>query len=181
MNSAERDRPTRTYVFGHSAREIDRLTAQARLIDPITGGFFRDAGIASGMRVLDVGSGAGDVAFLAAGLVGDTGEVVGIDRVPAAVEAAATRARTMSLGNVSFRVGDPADVAFEQPFDAAIGRYVLQFQPDPASMLRKVSAHVRPGAVRVIRVDARHQVVEHGRAGVCRHDPHGQGQRVERL
>ena len=64
MNSPNRDRPSDAYVLGHSAREIDRLTAQARLIDPITRGFFRDAGIAAGMRVLDVGCGAGDVAFL---------------------------------------------------------------------------------------------------------------------
>ncbi len=47
--------------------------------------FFREAGIVPGMRALDVGSGAGDVAFLAADIVGDTGEVVGVDRVPAAI------------------------------------------------------------------------------------------------
>jgi ubiquinone/menaquinone biosynthesis C-methylase UbiE len=54
---------TRTYVLGHSSREIERLKAQAQLIDPITTRFFREAGIVPGMRVLDVGSGAGDVAF----------------------------------------------------------------------------------------------------------------------
>ncbi|HEY6088733.1 MAG TPA: methyltransferase domain-containing protein [Gemmatimonadaceae bacterium] len=133
-----------TYVLGHSDRELARLTAQARLIDPITRRFFRDAGIAPGMRVLDVGSGAGDVAFLAADLVGDTGEVVGADRVPAALEAARARATSRSQRNVSFRDGDPAEMAFERPFDVAIGRYVLQFQSEPAAMLRKIARHVRP-------------------------------------
>ena len=72
------------YVLGHSDRELDRLQVQARLIEPITRTFFSDAGLAPGMRVLDIGSGAGDVAFLAAELVGEEGEVVGIDRASAA-------------------------------------------------------------------------------------------------
>jgi SAM-dependent methyltransferase len=126
---------------------MDRLKAQARLIDPITRGFFRDAGMVPGMRVLDVGSGAGDVAFLAAGLVGDTGEVVGVDRAPAALVAARERADALTLRHVSFRQGDPADMTFEQPFDVVVGRYVLMFQHDPTSMLRKLVAHVRPRGV----------------------------------
>src|SRR5258708_37784578 len=81
----------REYLLGHSERELDRLQAQARLIDPVTRRFFHDAGVGPGMRVLDVGSGAGDVAFLVADLVGDSGEVVGADRVAAALGSAPTR------------------------------------------------------------------------------------------
>jgi SAM-dependent methyltransferase len=135
------------YVLGHSDRELDRLAVQARLIDPITRRFFHDAGIAPGMRVLDVGCGPGDTAFLAAGLVGDTGEVIGVDRAPAALVTARRRAVAFKLHNVSFRQGDPAEMAIEQPFDAVVGRYVLVFQPDPAAMLRKLLAQVRPGGV----------------------------------
>lgn len=135
------------YVLGHADHEIDRLKAQARIMEPITRGFFVDAGIARGMRVLDVGCGAGDVSFLAAELVGDSGEVVGADLVPEAVESARARAEERSLRNVSFRVGDPAEMAAEPPFDAVLGRYVLQFQRDPAAMLRKLAARVRPGGV----------------------------------
>lgn len=85
------------------------------------------------MRVLDVGSAAGDVAFLAASLVADSGEVVGVDRVPAALDLARARATARSLRNVSFREGDPGEMAFDRRFDAVIGRYVLQFQQDPAT------------------------------------------------
>ena len=84
---------TAGYVLGHSERELERLGAQARLVDPITRGFFRDAGIALGMRVLDVGSGAGDTAFLAASMVGEKGEIVGVDRSADALAAARSRAR----------------------------------------------------------------------------------------
>ena len=139
--------PACGYVLGHSQREIERLKAQARLIDPITKKFFQEAGICAGMRVLDVGSGAGDVAFLAAELVGAAGTVTGVDRVASAIDEARNGATTRGLKNVSFRVGDPAEIAFEQPFDAVVGRYVLQFQRDPSAMLRKLAARVRPGGV----------------------------------
>jgi SAM-dependent methyltransferase len=136
-----------SYVLGHTDGELRRLATQAQRIDPITRRFLADAGIAAGARVLDVGSGVGHVAFLAADLVGDTGEVVGVDRSPDAVAAATAEAKARSRNNVSFVQGDPADMTFERPFDAAIGRYVLQFQAHPAEMLRKVAAHVRPGGV----------------------------------
>jgi ubiquinone/menaquinone biosynthesis C-methylase UbiE len=137
----------RPYVLGHSDREIERLKAQARLIDPITARFLREAGLVPGMRVLDVGSGAGDVAFLAADIVGANGAIVGVDRVPAALQVARERSSAKSLANVTFTEGDPAAMAFDRPFDAVIGRYVLQFQRDPATMLRHLAAHVRPGGL----------------------------------
>ena len=55
------------YALAHSDRELQRLSAQARMLEPFTQELFVEAGIRPGMRVLDVGSGAGDVAFLAAG------------------------------------------------------------------------------------------------------------------
>ncbi|HTO87222.1 MAG TPA: class I SAM-dependent methyltransferase [Thermoanaerobaculia bacterium] len=142
-------KPTGPYVLGHSDRELDRLGKQARLIDPITRRFFEGAGVGPGMRVLDVGSGAGDVAFLAAELVGESGEVIGADRSAAALAKARQRAADRSLRNVVFREGDPAQMRFEQPFDAVIGRYVLMFQRDPAAMVRRLAAHLRPGGVMV--------------------------------
>jgi hypothetical protein len=61
------------YALGHSDEELERLRVQSRFVEPITRQFFQEAGISAGMRVLDVGSGAGDVAFLTADLVGETG------------------------------------------------------------------------------------------------------------
>jgi 2-polyprenyl-3-methyl-5-hydroxy-6-metoxy-1,4-benzoquinol methylase len=135
------------YVLGHSAQELERLNAQARLVGPITRRFLQEAGVVAGMRVLDVGSGAGDVALLAAELVGNAGEVVGVDRSAEALSSAAARAAAASLSNVSFLVGDPAEMVFDRPFDAVVGRYVLQFQADPAAMLARLAGHVRPGGL----------------------------------
>lgn len=135
------------YVLGHSDRELERLSTQARLIEPITREFFIDAGIVPGMRILDVGSGSGDVAFLAADLVGYEGSVVGVDRAPAAIVAARRRAEARSLSNVSFREGEPAEMTFEEPFDAVVGRYVLLFQADAAHLLRRLARRLQPGGV----------------------------------
>ena len=135
------------YVLGHSARELERLRRQAQLVNPITRQYLIEAGIAPGMRVLDVGSGVGDVAFLAAELVGPSGEVVGVDRSPDALGLARSRAKERSLANVTFRENELSAMAFDQLFDAAIGRYVLCFQPDPAALLRKISHLVRPGGI----------------------------------
>ena len=95
------------YELGHASRELERLDEQAQIVGPITLQLFREAGIAPGMRVLDVGSGAGHVAFLAAELVGPTGEVVGTDRSAVAVAAAETRAKARTAHQVTFREGVP--------------------------------------------------------------------------
>jgi ubiquinone/menaquinone biosynthesis C-methylase UbiE len=137
------------YELGHTDRELRRLATQAALVDPFTRGYFQRAGLGRGMRALDVDSGGGDVAFLAAELVGPAGEVVGTDRSPTAVAAATARAKAQSLGNVLFVEGDPATLTFDRPFDAIVGRYVLMFSPDPGAMLRGIAKHLRPGGVMV--------------------------------
>jgi len=135
------------YILVHSDREIRRLKHQADIVNPITRRILQLAGIGPGMRVLDVGCGAGDVTFLVAEIVGETGHVVGVDRVSAALRAAETRAASEAIGNVSFREGDPQTLAFEEPFDAAIGRYVLMFQADPVAMLRGLVPHLKSGGI----------------------------------
>jgi ubiquinone/menaquinone biosynthesis C-methylase UbiE len=133
------------YDLGHAAAELDRLTMQAAVMAPITRRLFEEAGIGPGMRVLDVGSGAGDVAILLADLVGPMGEVVGSDRAPEALKVARTRIDALGLSNVTFREGDPGEMAFDRPFDGCVGRYILMFLADPAVMLRALAHHVRPG------------------------------------
>lgn len=131
------------YVLGHSDHELGRLRRQAVLLDSITREYLAIAGLGPGMRVLDVGSGAGDVAFLASELAMPGGEVVGTDTAADAAGAASAAASARGLSqNVRFQVGDPAELAFDQPFDAIVGRYVLTFQADPASMLRRLRRHL---------------------------------------
>ena len=80
------------YALGHSEQELQRLSRQGQALGPFTRQLFEEAGISRGMRVLDVGCGSGDVTFLAADLVGLSGEVVGVDRERTAVDWANARA-----------------------------------------------------------------------------------------
>ena len=68
-STARTSPPGASYLFGHSDAETRRLRVQAQLFNPSTHRMLVDAGVAPGMRVLDVGSGAGDVALLVAELV----------------------------------------------------------------------------------------------------------------
>ena len=136
-----------TYALGHSEEELDRLSRQAQAFEPFTRQLLEQAGISAGMRVLDVGCGSGDVAFLAAKLVGPGGEVIGVDRAIAAVRRGTARARSREVGNVKFLEGDPAAIEFERPFDAVVGRLVLMYYPDPVDAVRKLSRHVRQGGL----------------------------------
>jgi SAM-dependent methyltransferase len=141
--------PSPDYILGHSDHEIERLKHQARRVEPTTRRFFQEAGVGTGMRVLDVGSGVGDVAFIAAELVGPGGEVIGVERSAPALLLARQRSAERSLSNVSFIEGEAADLRFERRFDAVVGRYVLQFQRDPSAMLRRLAELVRPGGLLV--------------------------------
>jgi SAM-dependent methyltransferase len=134
------------YVLGHSDVELRRLESQARVMAPVTRRFLAEAGIGTGMRVLDVGSGGGDVTLLVADLVGPSGQVVGFDPSQVAVESARAKATARGAGNVAFLAGTVEELGLDRDFDAVVGRYVLQFHPEPARLLREVAGHAHPGA-----------------------------------
>jgi SAM-dependent methyltransferase len=100
------------------------------------------------MRVLDLGSGAGDVSILAARLVGREGEVSGVERDPEAVASATDRVAQVGLSNVRFIEGDAQTLeGIADGFDAAVGRLILMYLPDPTAALRRAAALVQPGGL----------------------------------
>ncbi len=135
------------YILGHSDSELRRLMLQSAVIRPITERLLHESGIEAGMRVLDVGSGTGDVAMLAAELVGPRGSVVGIDRSADALREARKRAKATGHSNIEYIEGSAEDFSASGPFDLAIGRYVLIHQADPTAFIRAVASHVRPGGI----------------------------------
>lgn len=135
------------YQLGSDAAELERLDLQGRVLAPATRTMLEAAGVGRGMRVLDLGSGAGDVAFVASELVGSDGEVVGVDQSSDSVSMARARAEERAPSNVRFVVGDVHDRIGDGPFDAIIGRLVLMYVPDPAAVLRTQAALLRLGGV----------------------------------
>jgi SAM-dependent methyltransferase len=139
------------YVLGRSEVESQRLIKQATFLRPSTERVFRKAGISEGMRVLDLGCGAGDVSFLAAELVGPTGSVVGIDVDPGVLAVARARANERGLTWVKFEERAVDTFTTTELFDAVVGRFVLIYQADPVATLRHVSGLVRTGGLVVVQ------------------------------
>jgi protein-L-isoaspartate O-methyltransferase len=143
-----------SYVLGGTGHEHERLIRQAKIFKPFTERLFRNAGVARGQRVLDIGSGVGDVAMLVAEMVGPTGEVVGVERDASTLTKARSRVAEARLRNVSFVATDASQVVSEvnnKPFDAIVGRLILEYLPDPGAVLRSLSKLVRPGGIIVIQ------------------------------
>ncbi|MEX3104840.1 cyclopropane-fatty-acyl-phospholipid synthase family protein, partial [Streptomyces sp. ST1020] len=140
-----------TYLLGHSESERRRLALQDAAVSPFTERALRAAGVRPGASVLDIGSGPGDVALLAARLVGPTGRVVGVERDPGSVRDARARAREAGLtGSVRYEAADLGDFTWPETFDVLVGRYILMYLPDPASVLRRLASLLKPGGVVVL-------------------------------
>jgi len=135
------------YVMGRTSAETERLQLQAHILAPHSAYLFRLAGITSGMRVLDVGCGAGDVSMLLAELVGPDGAVIGVDMNPTILESARARATDAGLTNVSYLEADLTDLRLDEQVDAVVGRLILLHLEKPAATIRALSRLVHTGGV----------------------------------
>jgi SAM-dependent methyltransferase len=146
----ENHQSTPPYVFEQS-EEAKRLEKQGQFLAPLTRRLLEDAGITAGMKVLEVGCGAGDVTLLLAKLVGPDGYIVGVDSNPVILETAWKRVRAAGLSNVSLVSGDIGTTALDDNFDAVVGRLILVHIQDRVAVLRRVSTHVRLGGLVVFQ------------------------------
>jgi ubiquinone/menaquinone biosynthesis C-methylase UbiE len=145
MTVLQRSEPT--YVF-ETAHEQQRLVQQSPLFDRITAAVLAEAGLAPGMRVLDLGCGMGDVSIQAARLVGPDGEVVGADADADRVAAARARMSDGGIANVRVHRSDVRSLeGVEGEFDAVVGRLILMYLSDPAAVIRGAAQRLRPGGL----------------------------------
>lgn len=138
-----------TYALDNTTHELDRLIHQARYFGDLTAHVLDRAGLAAGMRVLDVGCGPGDVSFLVSRIVGAEGAVIGVDADARAVTAARARAATAGVTNTTFLVDDVRTVHLDEPVDAVVGRLLLMHLTDPAGALRHLRGLLVPGGLMV--------------------------------
>jgi ubiquinone/menaquinone biosynthesis C-methylase UbiE len=134
-----------SYLLGHSERELARLMRQAGFFAEMTRDVLQKAGIGPGMRVLDVGCGAGDVSFILGDLVGTSGKIVGIDLSPGAIAIANRRAEAFGRTRVEFRADAMESYDAYQDFDAVIGRFILLHLREPAKAIARIARGARPG------------------------------------
>ncbi len=104
-----------------------------------------------GETVLDLGSGAGFDAFLAARHIGDAGHVIGVDMTPEMIEKARANAAEGGFTNVEFRQGRLESLPLEDAsVDAVTSNCVINLVPDKSVVFREIARVLRPGGRLVI-------------------------------
>lgn len=104
------------------------------------------AELAAGETVLDLGSGAGFDAFLAARGVGETGRVIGVDMTPAMLAKARANAQAGGYANVEFRLGEIEHLPVaDGSVDAVISNCVINLSPEKGQVFREAFRVLRPG------------------------------------
>ena len=106
-----------------------------------------DARVRPGMRVLDLGSGTGYPALLAAQTVRTNGQVIGVDLAAQMLDAARRKATSLKLSNLTFQTGDVTSLPFEQTsFDAVTTRFCLMFLPEIQTAVTEIARVLKPNA-----------------------------------
>ncbi|MDE2148384.1 MAG: methyltransferase domain-containing protein [Gammaproteobacteria bacterium] len=142
---AERD-----YILGTNDEEIRRLGLQHRVWRPAVLDCWQRAGITVGSRVLDVGAGPGYATVDLAEIVGETGQVIAVERSRRFARAARDRCESQGLRQVQLLELDlMTDPVPAEDMDAAWCRWVASFVSSPALLLSKLARAVRPGGVAI--------------------------------
>ncbi len=108
---------------------------------------FKKAGDISGMKVLDVGCGTGEISFMAAEKAGADGTVIGVDITPGMLEMAKKKMADLKLPkDVDFRVGDALALDFENDsFDLVTSGYMLRNVTDIPKAVGEMYRVLKPG------------------------------------
>lgn len=104
------------------------------------------AQIKKGDVVIDLGSGAGNDAFVARHEVGESGKVIGIDFTPAMIEKARTNAELRGFNNVEFRQGDIERMPItSNTADVIVSNCVLNLVPNKDGVFKEIYRVLKPG------------------------------------
>ena len=103
------------------------------------------ANLTEGERVLDLGSGAGFDCFIAAGKVGETGMVMGVDMTHEMVEKAKENAKKNDIKNVEFRLGEIESLPLgDNSVDVVISNCVINLSSDKAKIFEEIFRVLKP-------------------------------------
>jgi arsenite methyltransferase len=133
-------------LLGYPAEVTDRLPESviesfAGVANPFTFGELQP-----GETVVEIGSGAGFDAVLAAQQVGSTGRVIGVDMTPAMLEKARANIAGLGLTNVEFRQGYMEELPIDDASaDVVISNGVINLSPDKEAVFREIARVLKPG------------------------------------
>lgn len=152
------------YVHGTHETEQTRLALMNQILNART---LAEIPLRPGDRVLDIGSGLGQMSIAMARVVGATGRVVGIERSADQIAKASSGLReagqaARDLAGVEFRQGDglrpPLLESELGSFDVAFTRFLLEHVPDPLAVVEQMVRSVRPGG-QIVLADDDHDVL----------------------
>jgi len=104
------------------------------------------ANIKKGDVVIDLGSGAGNDAFIARHETGETGKVIGIDFTPAMIELARKNTAVRGYNNIEFRQGDIEEMPVaSDTADVIVSNCVLNLVPDKNAVIKEIFRVLKPG------------------------------------
>lgn len=104
------------------------------------------AQIHEGDIVVDLGSGAGNDAFVARAIAGESGKVIGIDMTPQMIDKARENADKLGFNNVEFRLGDIEHIPIAaNRADVVISNCVLNLVPDKRRAFEEMHRILKPG------------------------------------
>lgn len=132
--------------LGYTPEDLAQIPEEAASISLGCGAPVKVANIQTGEVVLDLGSGGGIDAFLAARLVGPSGTVYGLDMTDEMIALATRNAEKAAITNVRFVKGEIEDIPLpDASVDVVISNCVLNLVPDKARAFREIWRVLKPG------------------------------------
>lgn len=150
------DDPNRSFHFhtgrglaarlGYDQTAVDALPDRAVESFAGVGNPFSLRTLAAGERVVDVGSGAGFDTFIAAGQVGPTGHVIGVDMTPEMLAKSRETTRMLGVDHVEIREGFAEQLPIESGWaDAVISNGVINLCADKRAVFEEIWRVLHPG------------------------------------
>jgi ubiquinone/menaquinone biosynthesis C-methylase UbiE len=140
------DAANRAYVEAlYTTEEIESLPKEVTNMSMGCGNPTAIANLKPGEVVLDLGSGGGIDAFLAARKVGPQGKVIGLDMTEEMINQAQENAKKMGLTNVEFKSGEMEAMPLpDNSVDVVISNCVINLSPDKDSVFREIFRVLKP-------------------------------------
>jgi ubiquinone/menaquinone biosynthesis C-methylase UbiE len=146
MPIPNQDQTSNHYVIRGGKPGRDRLRILNRALRPTTLAFFERAGLGLGQRGLDLGCGGGALSRDMAFVVGREGRVTGLDMDAENIAHARREAEALGWPQLCFQVADILEwEGASGRYNFVYARFLLTHLPDPAALLRRVYAWLKPG------------------------------------
>ncbi len=133
------------YIIEGGAEGKKRLHVLSEILSEYTRQLLLREGSIEGQSVLDVGSGSGDVAIMAAGLVGQSGSVTAVDFDRDIITLAEQDTEVKGISNIRYIAQDVHNLDYSGLFDIVYARFLLSHLQDPVRVLHKLMESLKPG------------------------------------